>query len=71
METKTIFVAGMHCISCEALMTDDLADISGVNSVEADHKTGIVKIEFEGDLDLSEVKKSVKDLGFEVKDAKD
>ena len=71
METKTITVSGMHCPSCEVLMREDLGDIDGVKSVEADHKAGIAKIGYEGSLNMDEVKRVVKELGFEVKGAKD
>jgi copper chaperone CopZ len=60
-------VNGMHCPSCEALVREDIGDISGVQGVDADHKKGTVKVRYEGALDLAKVKSAIAALGYEVK----
>ena len=58
-------VKGMHCKSCEVLLKDTLSDI-GVDA-EADHKTGIIKINFdEKKVNLDKIKKIIAECGYKV-----
>lgn len=41
MQTKTIYIKGMHCISCEKLLNDELLIVPGVLCVRADRKKGV------------------------------
>ena len=66
MSEYDLKVKGMHCPSCEALVREDLGDISGVKAVDADHKKGTVKVRYEGALDFEKVKAAIASLGYEV-----
>jgi copper chaperone CopZ len=41
-------------------------EIKGIESVEADHNTGIVKIKCDTDVNMKEVKEAIEDLDFKV-----
>jgi copper chaperone CopZ len=66
---KIIFdVEGMHCPSCEILVTEELNDLEGVQSSSADHKKGMVIIEFdESSVSIDDLKKIIKEEGYKVK----
>ena len=68
MSEYNLNVKGMHCQSCEALVREDLGDISGVKAVDADHKMGTVKLKYEGALDFAKVKSAIAALGYEAKE---
>jgi len=67
MEELKLKVEGMHCPSCEMLVADELGEMDGVKSIEASHKEGLVKIRYEGKIDLEKVKKTITSLGYKVK----
>ena len=59
---------GMHCTSCEMLIGDALTELEGVDNAKANHKSGIVEVDF----DDSKVKKekiieTIKKEGFKVR----
>ena len=33
-------VLGMHCTSCETIITEELKELAGVSEITIDHKTG-------------------------------
>ncbi|MCX6695045.1 MAG: heavy-metal-associated domain-containing protein [Candidatus Altiarchaeota archaeon] len=66
MKKTELKVKGMHCRSCEMLVSEEVGEVAGVKKVEADHKAGIVRIESEDNVDLSAVKSKIKELGYEV-----
>lgn len=58
---------GMHCQSCEMLVTDELNDIDGVNSSKADNKTGIIEVEYdEKKVKPEHLKYTIEAEGYEV-----
>ena len=64
---KKIFkIKGMHCASCEKLLTDELKD--KVNSISVDAGKGEAEIDFdETKLSENDIKAAVKKCGFKVK----
>jgi sulfite exporter TauE/SafE/copper chaperone CopZ len=67
MQTKIIYIEGMHCVSCEKLLDDELADILGVISVRADRKKGVVELDYaEIEPEFSKVKEIVEKFGYTV-----
>ena len=66
MEEIVLNVKGMHCTGCENRIKNVLSEIDRVKDVQADHTTGIVKIETDAKVDIDEVKERIDDLGFEV-----
>ncbi len=62
---KTINVSGMHCKSCEFLITDSLKDI-GVEST-ADHKKQMIRVKFDpAKVGLDKIRQVIKDSGYKV-----
>ena len=47
MKKMKFNVEGMHCTSCEMLISDSLTEIDGVSNVEVSHKKGFVKVAFD------------------------
>ena len=66
MKKIELKVKGMHCKSCDMLVTDELGEIPGVSGIEASHKTGIVKFNAEDSVNIEVVKKKIRELGYEV-----
>jgi len=67
MKTK-IEVNGMHCKSCEIILTDSIGEINGVNKVKVDHKKGIVDVDFdENKVKIGEIKTAIIKEGYNVK----
>ena len=66
MKELEIKINGMVCGGCENRVKTALSTIEGVESVEANHNTGIVTIKAENDLDVVQIKERIVDLGFEI-----
>ena len=68
MQKIKLSVEGMHCSSCELLITDSLKELDGVKNIKVDYKLGIVEVEF----DSSKTKKEaiievIKKEGYKVR----
>ncbi len=63
---KIFTVKGMHCKSCEVLLSDVIGEIKGIDSVSADHKEGKVSVIYSDENALSQAKKAIQDEGYEV-----
>lgn len=60
MRTATFTVSGMHCSSCSMLVTMNLGDLAGIESVDCNHSTGRTEVTFDEsrintDLIISEI----------------
>ena len=66
MKELEIKINGMVCGGCENRVKTALSTIEGVESVEANHNTGIVKVKAEKDLDVAQIKEKIVDLGYEI-----
>ena len=66
MKELELKVKGMMCNGCENRVKNALKTINGVENVEADHKTGIVKIKINGEIDENLIKNQIIDIGFSV-----
>jgi copper chaperone CopZ len=66
MKELKIKVKGMHCHSCEMLITDELAELSGVKGAKASFKDGLVTMQTEDSVDEGKIKAKIKELGYEV-----
>jgi copper chaperone len=63
-----IMVNGMHCKSCEMLITDVLMETAGVKNAKASCAKGSVEVEFdETKVDAQKIKRIIKEQGYEVK----
>ncbi|HSB46468.1 MAG TPA: heavy-metal-associated domain-containing protein [Candidatus Bilamarchaeum sp.] len=63
---KAIKVEGMHCRSCEMLLTDVLSEIKSVQKVSADFRKGIVTITAADQGAFEEAKKAIAKEGYKV-----
>ena len=68
MKEVVIKVEGMVCGGCENRVKNALQTLDGVNSVEASHKNGIVKVNLGDSVDVNKIKEKIDDIGFEVKE---
>ncbi len=66
MKELRIKINGMVCGGCENRVKTALSEITGIESVDADHNTGMVTIKSENDLDIAQIKERITDLGFEI-----
>lgn len=66
MKELKLKIEGMVCGGCENRVKSALALIDGVESVDANHNTGIVTITSKEDIDVSIIKERIIDIGFEI-----
>lgn len=67
MEKIELKVEGMHCTGCSTRLQKVLNNLEGVSKAEVSFETGVAKIEYDGKLDLDDIKNAIIDAGFEVK----
>ncbi len=65
MKIIHIKVAGMSCMHCKANVEKALQPLEGVESVEADPKSGIVSVE--GEISLDKVRETIEHAGYQYK----
>jgi copper chaperone CopZ len=67
---KKLIIKGMHCKSCEMLITDSLMEIDGVSKIKVDHEKGSGEVEYDpGKTDIKAIVKAVKGQGYDCKAA--
>lgn len=66
MKELKLKINGMVCGGCENRVKTALSEISGVESVDANHKTGIVIIKLEKNLESAQIKEKITDFGYEI-----
>lgn len=67
MEKRTYHIQGMHCRSCELLLENNIAKISGVERVRVDHKKGIAQVEYSHEPASDEpIARAVRDAGYSL-----
>ena len=66
MKELKLKIEGMDCGGCENRVKSALALIDGVESVDANHNTGIVTVKSKEDLDISQIKEKIIDIGYEI-----
>jgi len=74
MENKIkVKVTGLHCKACEILSEDALKRVEGVTRAKVSQKTGEAEIFYKEEKipALSEIKNSLEEIGYGVKDIKD
>ncbi len=72
MQTKIIYINGMHCVSCEKLLDDELLSIPGVMHVRADRKRGVVELGYGKDEpEFSKIKEMVEKFGYTASQKKE
>ncbi len=66
MSELKLKVNGMMCEGCENRIKNALSTLEGVEKVEANHKTGEVKVICNKQIDMSVIAEKIDDIGFEV-----
>ena len=67
MTNIKIKTKGMHCPSCEMLVKDALQELDGIRETKADHKKGIVEVEFDSSrADFELIKHIIEKEGYKV-----
>ena len=65
MKNKVVYIKGMHCVSCEKLLEDELKDIPGIKTIKADRQEGILNIGYEEkEPEFSEISQIVTKYGY-------
>ncbi len=67
MKKITMKIEGMHCASCGANLTRSLSKI-GAKDINVNVIFGKAFAEVENDISEEQLKKAVKDVGFELKE---
>jgi len=68
---KTLYIKGMHCPSCEILITDKFKEMSNVTTVSSNFQKQEAEVYFTGHLDQEIVNKKIQPYGYEIGDRKD
>ncbi len=65
---KTEFkVTGMHCAGCEMNLQDFVSEVQGVKNAKADHKKGLLYVEYEEREGIEEeIKEKVAEAGYRL-----
>ncbi|KXS46913.1 MULTISPECIES: heavy-metal-associated domain-containing protein [Methanohalophilus] len=66
MEKIDIKVKGMTCGHCKMAVEKALQNITSVSRAEVDLEKGEVHVEYEPDINVEELKKAVRDAGYEA-----
>ncbi|HHE31073.1 MAG TPA: copper chaperone [Chlorobaculum parvum] len=64
---KEIKVGGMHCPSCEILVSEALEALDGVQKAQASHQCGVVEVEYDpAKIDDEVMKRAIEGEGYTV-----
>lgn len=66
MKELEIRIKGMVCGGCENRVKNVLSEINDIESVEANHNTGVVRITSKNNLDITQIENKIKELGYEI-----
>lgn len=68
MANIKIKTKGMHCSSCEMLVKDALEELDGVSTANADHKSGVISVDFDDNkVNEKDILEIIKLEGYEIK----
>ena len=63
---KTIYIKGMHCPSCEILITDKFKEMPNVTTVSSNFQKQEAEVYFTGHLDQDIINKKIQPFGYEI-----
>lgn len=66
LNKKTLYIKGMHCPSCEVLITDKLKEMPNVSVVRSSFQKQEAEVYFTGHLDQDTVNKKIQSFGYEI-----
>jgi len=65
--TKTFKTTGMHCSSCSMLITMNLEDLDGVESVDCNHATGNTSVTYdESVIGAETIRSAIVEAGYDA-----
>jgi sulfite exporter TauE/SafE/copper chaperone CopZ len=71
-ETKRLIVKGMHCKSCETLITGNVMKIDGVNKFKVDYGKGKAEVEHDPQkTDVEKIMEAIQEKGYECEESHD
>lgn len=66
MKKTTLYIKGMHCVSCEVLLEKEFKKISGLKSCKVSHKKGVAELECNEEVSNKRLKKIVQSCGYQL-----
>ena len=63
---KTVHIKGMHCPSCEILITDKFKEMANVTTVNSNFQKQEAEVYFSGHLDQDIINKKIQPFGYEI-----
>ncbi len=66
LNKKTLYIKGMHCPSCEVLITDKFKEMPNVSVVRSNFQKQEAEVYFTGHLDQDTVNKKIQSFGYEI-----
>jgi sulfite exporter TauE/SafE/copper chaperone CopZ len=63
---KTLYIQGMHCVSCETIISDELKEIDGVIVHEVSSKKQTAILSSDKDIDVKQVEAKLEKLGYKA-----
>jgi len=71
MTVKKIYIKGMHCVSCEKLLEDEIGAVSGVRKITADRMKNLIEISYDSPApDFSQIEKLIEKFSYKISDQK-
>lgn len=65
--TSTFTTTGMHCSSCSMLVTMNIEDLNGVQSVSCDHATGKTVVTYDSErVTTDAIRKAIEAAGYDA-----
>lgn len=71
MKKITLYIKGMHCDSCDILVTDKFKEFPNIKEVHADHTTQTVEVSYTGEIDKKALNNKIQEYGYEIGDKRD
>ena len=69
MEKQRFYIDGMTCSGCERTLERAVSKLDGVSSVHADHRRGLLDVEFSSPCSTDQISAAVKKTGYEIADS--
>lgn len=67
IQTETLKLSGMHCVSCALNIDGELEDTAGVKSATTSYAKGKTEVKFDPDeINLQQIKNIIEELGYGV-----
>ena len=68
-DTKTYKVESMTCQHCVMSVTEEISAIAGIENVDVDLETGLVKVTSKNSIDDAQIYAAVEQAGYKIKES--